>query len=197
MKYYYLHNSGVIEIEGELTKDDGNDIGSTYQDVIDGKFVAMSQQQLDFYQSNPSAIVTEIWDCELTPPPKRSIADAVKTKLDELYIWDNSPNVNNATVMGVELWLPRDQRLALKDRWQREQAKGETMTTMWVGTQAMTIPIVNGLAMLDLLMEYADQAYDATAKHNAEIKQLEETAETPEEVDAYDITIGYPPQPNL
>ena len=59
---------------------------------------------------------------------------------------------------------------------------------VWFGGKAFTYPLDTWQSMMDRLSVYASEALNATEQHRAAIAALA----TVDEVNAYDITIGYP-----
>lgn len=94
MKYYIKSGiTGVVDIESGHTYN----LGTTYQDYLDGLWVELDQSQLDFLAANPTATHKEVIEMALTPPMPEPTLDSVKTnavhavqmdavgRLNELY----------------------------------------------------------------------------------------------------------------
>ena len=69
-KYTYLHKSkrGIIEATDKLPE--GNPLGTTYQDYLDGLFIPLKKKQNEFVRENPAASVKEWIEMELARPPE-------------------------------------------------------------------------------------------------------------------------------
>ena len=216
--FYYLNIAGVIPVESEdgnapLRTEDGYDIGVEFADIQAGKFILLTQQQADFYTEHPTASIEEVWNCALTPPPVLTLEEVKAKKIEELMIYDSSDAVNQFLIIAGEQtipqWLPRDMRLALKDRLQRELAAGialgtpqeEIMSTISFGLMKLTLPTLMWLGMLDVVMAYADHAFDvtndlyATVMGEPTVQAVNAHVFDPEKTDP--LTLGYPPKPQF
>lgn len=69
-----------------------------------------------------------------------------------------------------------------------EKESGRTVSTLWYDNICFTLPISLFKQMLQQLEIYAKDCYNVTAQHKLDIENLE----TKEEVEEYDITVGYP-----
>ena len=67
MEYKYFNNGEVLHLDFEL--DSRYDVGTTYEDYLDGAWVPLSKEQEEFYNAHPSASIGEIFKCELVSPP--------------------------------------------------------------------------------------------------------------------------------
>jgi hypothetical protein len=88
------------------------------------------------------------------------------------------------------MWLNHDQRSRLSASI--AVCTEETMTKYFGGI-AYTFPVAAWKQMLDAVELYADTCQTVTEAHKAEVNAMA----TVEEVEAYDITIGYPPKLNF
>lgn len=104
---------------------------------------------------------------------------------------DTSTSVNSFTLMGKEMWLPKETRVGLVNSINIEKAAGKTATVLWFGGVRYELPIDTALQMLAALELYALDCYNVTQSHLAAI----DTAQTVDELTAYDYTEGYPEHP--
>jgi hypothetical protein len=89
----------------------------------------------------------------------------------------------------VEMWLSREERSALRIRFEAEQRAGVAVTTLWApGGLSLTITPELGLGMLYALELYAAASYDRTQQHLLAAAGLGSVAEC----EAYDYAAGYP-----
>jgi len=200
-KYYYLHKSGVIAIDSELTKQCGFNIGETYADIKDGKFAAMSLGQVGFWETNPSAQVKEIWDCELTPepPPYVQTLEEVKLqKIADLMAYDASNAVNGFYITRdgntFELWLKPEERASLSILLNGARKVGLTELSLSFGGLQITETIDNMELMQFVIEKYA---YEAVVHRDGVHRAAIESCQTIQEVDNYDFTTGWPLKPEL
>jgi hypothetical protein len=106
---------------------------------------------------------------------------------------DKSETVNSFSVAipggdPVTMWLNREERGALRTRFEIEQRTGMASTTLWASGLSVTITPEMGLGMLDALELYAAASYDRTQQHFLAAASLASVAEC----EAYDHTAGYP-----
>lgn len=190
--YTYIKNNVenyYVEFETPISQElNGNDLGTTYEDYANGKWVLLNTEQLAFKEEHPTASVKEVFDMQLTPVPVRTLEEAKEEKLIQIEIYDQSAAVNEFIYYGVSMWLDKATRDGLHLRFLAEQAAGKTTTTLWFGTQSFSLNIDDAFQLLYALEVYASACYDQTAAHKAAVVTLENIAD----VDAYDYTQGYP-----
>lgn len=125
------------------------------------------------------------------------IQDTLQTikqkKLNELYTYDKSSNVNSFILNGDTLWLDKDTRVGLMNSTQIQKASGKGTTTLWFNSKSYIIPCDTAIQMLSALELYALECYNVTAQHQANIEQLESEIQ----VKQYDFTTNYPEKLNL
>lgn len=102
--------------------------------------------------------------------------------------YDKSPMVNSFVIDGKRIWLDRETRLALRQRFVAEQATGATKTRLWYGTNVFDLNVADAIKMLNEIEIYACKCYDTTAAHKASVQKLT----TPAAILAYDNQSGYP-----
>lgn len=102
--------------------------------------------------------------------------------------FDSSPAVNSFTIDGKTLWLDKDTRLALRQRFAAEKAAGITSTTLWYKTFKFSLSVDTALVMLNAIEIYACKCYDITAAHKAAVQAMTNF----EEILDYEFKVGYP-----
>ena len=117
-----------------------------------------------------------------------SLADVKAQKLAEISVYDASDAVNSFTIDGKNIWLSKDTRLALRQRFVAEQASGIKSTTLWYGTDQFNISVSDALDMLNAIEIYACKCYDITAAHKAVVQSMTDI----EDILSYDFKVGYP-----
>ena len=125
---------------------------------------------------------------EPVPTEEEKLNTAKQNKIYEIEQYDNSPSVNFFTLNGKERWLKNDLRRSLSYSTNILKEDGEKTVDIWFYTDCETMNIDNALYMLKELEVYAKQTNNITHKHKAEVMALTSI----EEVEAYDITNGYP-----
>ena len=117
------------------------------------------------------------------------VLSALKDKvIGYITKYDNGDNVNAFFVSGQKVWLDKDTRAGLMLRFNAEKSSGKIETTLWLGTQSITLGIDKAIQMLYAIEVYASACFDNTAKHKANVMALDSI----EEVMSYDYTTGYP-----
>lgn len=105
-----------------------------------------------------------------------------------ILAYDSSEAVNQFSINGSPMWLDKDTRAGLKLRLEAEQSTGKENTTLWYGTEAITLPVANAIVMLNRLEIYASESYDVTQGHLARLSIMDSV----DKILRYDFTEGYP-----
>lgn len=114
-------------------------------------------------------------------------------KLMAIEDYDQSDNVNQFYLSGVPMWLDAPTRQQLRISIEAYQATGAETVTKWFGGQQFTFPTSAWLQMLNALEVYAAEALNVTEAHKAAVMAMDNV----EDIEAYDITQGYPEELNL
>ena len=102
--------------------------------------------------------------------------------------YDKSDNVNAFYLNGAKVWLEFNTRDRIALRLNAEKEANNKETTLWLGTQSITLDIDKAKKMLYDIEVYASSCYDNTARHKANVLALDSA----DKVMAYDYTTGYP-----
>ena len=188
----YLINS----VEGSYWTGDYNldplmyDMGTTYNDYLEGKIIELSDEQLQFHIDNPKASVREVIIMTLDPEPagptEEELLEMAKNK-KRSYIaeYAYSDNVKNYYLDENSFWMDRQKRLFVKNDLDVYKQNGNLMFDL---TDNLTVEI--GVADMALgNMNEHDAACEAIT-----ISKMNEvaSASTLEEVEAIDVESGYP-----
>lgn len=111
-----------------------------------------------------------------------------KAKIAELEAYDRSESVNSFTIGNQTMWLTVAERQQIATQISANEAIGRETMTRWFSGQQFTFPLTAWKQMLVALEVYAGDALNVTEMHRAAINALSTLAE----VEAYDITTGYP-----
>ena len=122
--------------------------------------------------------------------PSRGIEQAKSEKIAEIIAYDVSSNVNGFRYGDVEYWIPRETRVSLMNT---ANILGSGMMTLWFNDTPLELEVNRVRDMLSVLERYAFTCYNVTEQHKVEVMALD----TVEEVDAYDVTVGYPNKVNF
>ena len=117
-----------------------------------------------------------------------TLEEAKAQKIAEINDYSESDNVNSLTYNGAETWLKPAIRSNYLTSISSAELLGETSITFAIAGQAVTVPLQNAKILLAKIQRYADASYLVTKQHIAEVSKLTTVAE----VEAYDITAGYP-----
>ena len=191
-KYTYIKRDikgYYIEFDEMFNPELYDNIGSTYQDFLDNKWVLLSDEQVQFHIDNPTANVKEVWDMQLTPTPPRTLEDAKTEMIEKIDEYDSSDNVNGFTVNGeIEGWFTPEERSNYKSSIDAAKLLGVETLSFFIGDNLLTLPTLMAEQMLAQIQLYADQCYIVTKEHKLAVENLS----TIEEVDAFPYTVGYP-----
>ena len=169
-------------------------IGETWQDFIDFKYVLLSDEQVSFREANPEATVQEVWNMQLTPPHVRTLEEAKAEMIQRIDEYDSSDNVNAFIVNdSIKAWFTADERANYRNSIDSAETLGVDELTFFIGGMLVTVPTSNAKVMLATVQLYADQCYIVTQLHKDTVNNLE----TIEEVDAFNYTAGYPEMPSF
>ena len=116
------------------------------------------------------------------------LEEAKKAKIAEITTYDKSSAVNSFLLNDKQRWLDVNLRRSLSYSTNILKEDGEKTVDIWFDTECETIDIDNALYMLKDLEVYAKQTNNVTHQHKAEVIALTSI----EDVEAYDVTNGYP-----
>lgn len=169
-----------VEFEEMLDPELYDNIGTTYEDYKNNKWILLDEEQLAFKSEHPTATIEEIVNKALNPITP---AQARRSKNNELstYYYDN---YNKFTVNDEQIWLNSTQRLQKRDEVNRALAIGED--TVKIGTQNLNPNLVN--QVIDLIAKQESDCQSWLTQKQLEIN----TAETTEEVQAVVVNEGLP-----
>ena len=175
-----------------LTEERGVAVGETLQDAQQGKYVLLDAIQAQFYLDNPTASAEEVWNAALTPPPPPppppTLEELKAELIGKIMAHDSSPAVNEFYVNEMPLWFSKEERIALKNRLDTEEAFNKITTKLWLPGMMVEIPIANLRGLLAKVELYAIEAYDVTQMHVYNAGKITEVKDVPK----YDFTTGYP-----
>lgn len=118
------------------------------------------------------------------------LAQAKDAKTQEIERYDTSDKVNGFKLNGTVFWLDKATRVGLMNSTTIAKGMGNATTDLWMGDVKLTIPCDTVIKLLSEIEMYALECFNVTARHKAEVNDLKTVAE----VEAYDVTEGYPKQ---
>ena len=190
-KYLYIKQSitkHFVDFAEPLSAEEYNNLGETWQDYVDNKWVLLSAEQKAFYLEHQNATPKEVWDMEMFPEPERTIEEAKREKIKEIEMYDQSEEVNSFTIGNLSMWLTVSERQQIATQISSNEAIGRETMTRWFEGQEFTFPIAAWKQMLVALEVYAGDALNVTEAHKAAVNALDKV----EDVDNYDYMTGYP-----
>lgn len=191
MKTYIwkTHKGYYVEFPEEIDEQYwAGQIGTTYEDFLNGKWVLLSDEQVAFHNEHKYASIREVLNMQLDPTPERTLEQAKFEKKEQINQYDRSDNVNSFTINGQDMWLTVSERQQIATQISANEAIGRENMTRWFNETEFTFPIATWKQMLVALEVYAGDALNVTEAHKAAVDALN----TIEDVDNYDYTIGYP-----
>lgn len=189
-KYVYIKKSiakHFVDFAEPLSAEEYNNLGETWEDYQDNKWVLLSDEQVAFYEQHLDASPKEVWDMEIYIPVK-TLEQAKQEKIWEINDYDHSDAVNSFSVNGKDMWIDAQTRQQLRISLDACRDMGRETVTKWFDGIEYTYPIAQWYQMLAAVEVYASDALNVTESHKAAVNALE----TIEAVENYDYTTGYP-----
>lgn len=170
-------------------------IGSTYEDFLNGKWVLLNDNQTTFHNEHPEASAKEVFNMELDAS---NIIDPIKEakerKLAELSQYDNGSDVNDFTVNGqLHAWFDPETRSNYRNSIDAAKLLNIDNLQVFIGGTLVTLSTTAAEQMLAAIQLYADQCYIATKQHEANIEMFDNVGD----INNYDFTTGYPSKLNF
>lgn len=85
-----------VEFETALSPEEYNNIGTTWHDYLDNKWVRLSNEQLTFHNEHPEASVKEVWDMEIVAPEPEPTPEPTPEPPSSYTLVDLSENLSDA-----------------------------------------------------------------------------------------------------
>lgn len=183
-----------IEFEEMFDPNLYNNLGDSYEDFLDNKWVLLSDEQVAFHNEHPEATVKEVWDMELTPIPPRTLEEAKEEMINTINEYDSSGSVNAFNVydsehdITFEGWFTPEERSNYKSSIDAAKLLGVSALTFFIGEIELTITPTQAEYMLAQIQLYADQCFIVTKEHKIAVEHLDSI----EDVDGFEYMIGYP-----
>ena len=153
-----------------------------------------SEERTDETGEEPATRTVHIADFIEVETASNDPLEVAKQAVSEAILaYDSSPAVNEFTLNDTHMRLDKATRAGLKLRLEAARSARKESTTLWYGTEAITLPVANAIVMLNRLEIYASESYDVTQGHLARVALMESV----EEVLGYDYTGGYPEKLNF
>lgn len=118
------------------------------------------------------------------------LAQAKRDKTAAIERYDTSSAVNGFRLNGSTVWLDKATRVGLMNSTTIAKAAGNKTTTLWLGEVKLEVDCDKAIQLLSALEMYALECFNVTAAHKAAVSEMTSITD----VEAYDITAGYPEQ---
>lgn len=155
--------------------------------------IPFTEEQLAFYEANPTASVEEIKKCEMKTVPALTLTQVKARKINEIDMYDCSTEVNEFLYNGQSMWLDKATRVGLVNSCIALEATNGENINIWYGNGYITLSVAQCRQLLAAIEVYAMECYNVTAQHKSNVAALE----TIEAVNGYDYTTNYPAKLNL
>ena len=149
-KYVYIKNNTLnkfIDFAEPLKQDEYNNIGQTWEDYLNNKWVLLSDKQVQFLKQYPSALVEEVWNLQVPQEIVRTLEIAKLEKIDELEKYDSSINVNIFYINDVPMWLSVEERQQIATQINANEAIGRGTMSRWYNGIEFTFPLIDFLLL--------------------------------------------------
>lgn len=125
---------------------------------------------------------------EPVPTDAEKLKAAKQRKVAEIAAYDTSTAVNGFELNGQTVWLDKATRVGLMNSTTIAKAMGNDTTVLWLGDMRIEVGCDKAIGLLSALEMYALACFNVTAAH----KKAVSTLKSVEEVEAFDVTEGYP-----
>lgn len=168
----------------------------------EGESITRNIGEDGLFSGVPSAEQLAAWGFEPyvppTPTPEELLEQAKQEKVWEIEEYDNSDAVNGFTVVipatdpqdtvEIDTWIDRETRADYKNSLDAAELLGRTEVTPVFNGVPLTLDIQIAKMALAQIQIYANQCYNVTEQHKAAVNALTDI----EDVEAFDVTAGYP-----
>ena len=115
--------------------------------------------------------------------------DIVKQNIiKDIIKFDKSIEVNEFFYHNKSMWLNKDERMIIGDRFQRELNNNKHITNLIYFGEIFNITPQEGINLINAIKKYADECFDVTHKH---INNINNIISAKELID-YNYKVGYP-----
>ena len=166
MKYYKIENGTKTYAGSSIIFEDKQVINPTAEILLAAGYTAESE--------------------ELTEAQK--LQQAIDNKIAEIDVYDNSDAVNSFTYNNIPLWFSAEVRAGFKNSIESASLLGETTISIPTTAGIINLSLNDAKIILAKIQRYADACYITTLQHKQEVSKLTSI----ENINAYDITVGYP-----
>lgn len=195
--YTYIKKSvrgNYLVLEEMLDPELYDNIGQTYSDYLNDRWVLLSDAQVAFKEDHPYSSVRDVFYMELPVQYERTVEDVRRDLIRNIEQYDTSKNVNSFLVNdSITAWFTVQERLNYKQSIEAAKLLGIETLSFYIGDMKLDIAPEMAEQMLAMIQLYADQCFLVTKQHLLNANALE----TIEEVESYNYKDGYPERLNF
>lgn len=171
-----------IELPNELTSDLYSNLGTTYNDYLNGLWVKLTDEQVEFHQTNPSASVYEVFTMQLKPAYVRTLLDAQNEKVNSINRY-HATHLSDFKLDTAKIWFSEQERSVKYTEALRAKENGSNVKV----SSTVTLTPDQTIALLELMSNRQTECQTAVETMINEVKALEDI----ETVDAYVVADHY------
>lgn len=152
--YYYATSKGVIKFDHELGE--GYELGSSFNDVARGKFVLLSDDQVQYMYDHGATNIQDILTEGMEAfDPKSDLLKEIKQK-------DSSAEVNSFYINGIQTWFTPEERTKYLTSIDAAKTIGKDSIELIFNEHVLTIDVEDARMMLAKIQDYADTCFNIT-----------------------------------
>lgn len=173
-----------IELEEKLNEAEYDNIGTTWDDFLNDKFVLLSEEQIQFKNEHPQAKVNEVWNMALDPVHVRDINDARNEKKSEMdyYFYEH---VDDFKYNGKQVWVSKNERANKINEANLAKKNGDNYYKI---TDDIETTLEEALYLLDCMSLREMNCKKVVNDTKTKIDSIEDI----ESVDNLDVSEGFP-----
>lgn len=118
----------------------------------------------------------------------KSVEEAKEMLIADITAYDTSSAVNSFVLNGAVVWLDKATRVGLMNSTTIAKAMGNDTTVLWLGDMRIEVGCDKAIQLLSALEMYALECFNVTAAHKKAVSEMASA----EDVEAFDVTEGYP-----
>lgn len=190
--YIFIYKEGYVTVSGDYTCDPDivENLGETWEDFLEGKFVLLNEEQEAYLEAHPLAAPYESFN--MTESTEATELDK-EMLIHRIEAYDSSEEVNTFYVNGTPVWFSKETRTSLNNSISIEKEVGKETTVLWINGTPYTMTVDNAKQMLTDLELYAIACYNNTQNNIVSIQSMTLKSE----LKNFDITQGYPEKLNF
>jgi hypothetical protein len=177
---------------------DANFRGFTYDDFLNGKYIELSEDKINYHNDNLEADVKTVLNVAIykdgvvtwhIAPVVMTLEYAKELKINQLMDYDSSNEVNDFIINDtIHAWFTPEERTNYKSSIESAKLLGVGEVQIFIENVLFALTVNQAETMLARIQLYADYCYNVTIGHKIAIENLT----TIEDVQNYDYKTKYP-----